>query len=148
MNMDQEKNKKIENHEIDALKERVKELNCFYGLTNIVKDQSLSFDESLQKIVELIPPSWQYPDITCARIIVDHKEYQTKNFQETKWSQISNIVYDEKKIGVIEVYYLEERPEIDEGPFLIDERRLIDAIADLLGKYFGEIKDEDNIKYR
>ena len=130
----------IEDSEIDALKERVKELNCLYGLTNIVKNKNIKFDESLQKIVDLIPPSWQYPDITCARIILGDKEYKTKNFKVTKWSQVSDILYDDKKIGEIEVYYLDERPDIDEGPFLIDERRLIDAISDLLGKYIGESK--------
>ncbi len=125
---------------IDALKERVKELNCLYNLTKIVKDSSLSFDESIQKIVELIPPSWQYPQITCARISIDKRKYKTKNFKETKWSQISNIISNEKKFGTIEVFYLKEKPEIDEGPFLIDERRLIDAIADFIGKYIEEIK--------
>jgi len=139
------KSKKTREYGIDALKERVKELNCLYSLTNIVKDKKMSLDESLQKIVELIPPAWQYPDITCARITVDNKEYKTKNFQVTRWKQTSEIVYDDKKIGAIEVYYLEERPEIDEGPFLIDERRLLDAISDLLGKYIEETKIKKEI---
>ena len=80
----------------------------------------------------------QYPDITCTIIAIDDKEYKTNNFKETKWSQVSNIILDDKKIGVLEVYYLEEKPRLDEGPFLIEERRLIDAISDLLGKYIGE----------
>ncbi len=132
------------NQGIDALKERVKELNCLYRLTSIVKDKSISFQDSIQKILELIPPAWQYPEITCARITIDGKEYRTKNFKITKWSQVSNIISDDKKIGSLEVFYLEEKPDIDEGPFLIDERRLIDAIADLLGNYVSEsaIKQE------
>ena len=138
--MKEEKIKGMNHYELNALKERVKELNCLYSLTNIVKDKNLSFDESLQKIVEIIPPSWQYPEITRARIIIDNKKYATKNFKITKWSQKSYIIYDDKKIGVIEVYYIKKKPEIDEGPFLIDERRLLDAISDLLGKYIGETK--------
>jgi predicted nucleotidyltransferase len=142
------KKKKITNssspYQIDKLKERIKELDCLYGLTNIVKDKNLSTDEALQKIIKLLPPAWQYPDITCTRVIIDNKEYKTNNFKETKWSQISNIIVDDKKIGVLEVYYLEEKSQLDEGPFLIEERRLIDAISDLLGKYVGErrIKEE------
>ena len=137
--------RKVESdQEIDALKERVKELNCLYSLTNIVKDKSISFKKSIQKIVELIPLAWQYPNITCARITIQGREFKTKNFKVTKWSQVSNIISDDKKVGNLEVYYLEERPEIDEGPFLVDERRLIDAIADLLGNYVSEsnIKQE------
>jgi len=127
-------------YKIDALKERVKELNCLYSLTSVVKDNNLSFDEALQKIITLIPPAWQYPDITCAKITIDGRKYKTKNYKETKWSQVSNIISNNKKIGTLEVYYNEERPEIDEGPFLIDERRLIDAIADLIGKYYDDSK--------
>lgn len=125
-------------YEIDALKERVKELNCLYGLTDIVKDPSLSFEEVLQKVINLIPPAWQYPEITCARLTLFDKEVKTDNFKETKWSQTSNITKDHTKIGLLEIYYLEEKPEVDEGPFLIDERRLIEAIAHLIGKYACE----------
>jgi len=130
-------------HQMDKLKERVKELDCLYGLTSIVKDRNLTKDEALQKIIALIPPAWQYPDITCTRIAIDDKEYKTNNFKEAKWSQVSNIILDDKKIGVLEVYYLEEKPQLDEGPFLIEERRLIDAISDLLGKYVGESRIKD-----
>ena len=131
--------KNIENkasrHQVNELQERVKELNCLYGLTDIVKDITLSMDEAIKKIVELIPTAWHYPDITCSRITVDNQDYKSNNFKETKWSQISNIILDDKKIGVLEVYYLEEKPQLDEGPFLFEERRLIDAISDLVGKY-------------
>ena len=126
---------KVSRHQVNELQERVKELNCLYGLTDIVKDKTLSMDEAIKKIVELIPTAWHYPDITCARITVDNQDYKSNNFKETKWSQISNIILDDKKIGVLEVYYLEEKPQLDEGPFLIEERRLIDAISDLVGKY-------------
>ena len=123
---------------MDKLKERVKELNCLYGLTKIVKDSKLSIGEALQKIVELLPPSWRYPDVTCTRINLDGREFKTDNFKETKWSQISNIIADNKKIGVLEVYYLKEKPRMDEGPFLIEERRLIDAVSDLIGEFIKE----------
>ena len=105
-------------YKIDALKERVKELNCLYSLTSVVKDNNISFDEAIQKIINLIPPAWQYPDITCAKITIGNRTYKTKNYIETKWSQVSNIISNGKKIGTLEVYYIEERPEMDEGPFL------------------------------
>ncbi|MEF8848789.1 MAG: PEP/pyruvate-binding domain-containing protein [Candidatus Thermoplasmatota archaeon] len=139
------KEKFINTRALDALQERVKELNCLYGLTKIVKDETLSEGEALQKIVDLIPPSWQYPEDTCARININNiGTFKTDNFKETKWSQISNIFLEDKKIGTIEVYYLEEKPKRDEGPFLTEERLLIDAIAGLIGKYIGEhqIKEE------
>lgn len=130
---------------IHELKERVKELNCFYRITRIVNDSKLSIDEALQKIVELIPSAWQFPDITCVRIVLDkRKEFKTENFKKTKWTLESNLVIDEKKIGALEIYYLEEKPITDEGPFLREERRLIDAISGVVGKFIEErrIKEE------
>lgn len=140
------KEKKIFNQDIDALNERIKELNCLYSLTNILKDKTISFEDSFQKIVEVIPLAWQYPEICCARITIKNKEYKTKNFQITKWCQVSNIILDNKKIGSLEVYYLEETKEHDEGPFLIDERRLIDAIVNLLSTYIREKNIELQLK--
>jgi len=129
---------------IHELKERVKELNCFYRITKIIRNSKLSIDEALQEIVKVIPPAWQYPDITCVRIFLEGREFKTDNFEQSKWRLESNIIIDEKKIGLLEIYYLTENPPANEGPFLTEERKLIDAIADLLSKFIEErrIKEE------
>ncbi len=124
--------------ELDELQERVKELNCIYGISEIVNDTSLSLEEALRKIVELIPPSWQYEDIACARIKINGEEYKTDNFQETKWRQQSIIEVEGDMKGSLEVCYLEEKPEMDEGPFLIEERRLLNTVSDLLGRFIED----------
>ncbi|UCD33305.1 MAG: PAS domain S-box protein, partial [Desulfobacterales bacterium] len=118
----------------DELDERVKELNCFYGISKIIEMPDIAFEEMLQKIVDLISTSWQYPEITCARIIIEGQEYKTKNFKETTRKQAGNIVVHGKRIGILEICYLEERPESDEGPFLKEERSLISAITERLGR--------------
>jgi predicted nucleotidyltransferase len=143
--MDEKNIESMNGNMIHELKERVKELNCFYRITRIVNDSKLSIDEALQKIVELIPSAWQFPDITCVRIVLDkRKEFKTENFKKTKWTLESNLVIDEKKIGALEIYYLEEKPITDEGSFLKEERRLIDAISGVVGKFIEErrIKEE------
>jgi len=114
--------------------ERVKELNCLYGIANLVEQQDISLEEILQGIMDLIPPSWQYPEITCARVIIHGTELRTKKFRETIWKQSSDIKVRGEQSGVLEVYYLKENPEIDEGPFLKEERNLINAIAGLTGR--------------
>ncbi|MCK4964339.1 MAG: diguanylate cyclase, partial [Dehalococcoidia bacterium] len=88
----------------------------------------------LQGVVDLIPPAWQYPEITCARITLDGQEFRTENFRETIWKQTQDITVRGNRIAAVEVFYFEERPEIDEGPFLKEERFLIDYIARLLGE--------------
>jgi PAS domain S-box-containing protein len=99
-----------------------------------VERRKLTLKEILQGIIDLIPPAWQFPKITCARIIIEDQEFSTGNFEETRWALTQDIVVHEKTVGAIAVYYLEERPECDEGPFLKEERNLIDAIAERIGR--------------
>jgi PAS domain S-box-containing protein len=129
--MEIEKKLQVRTHELE---ERVRELNCFYGISNLVEQQDISLEEILQGTADLIPPSWQYPEITCVRIIIQDREWKTKNFQETIWKQASDIKVHGELSGNLEVYYLEEKPEIDEGPFLKEERKLIIAIAGRVGR--------------
>ena len=116
------------------LGERVKELNCLYGISKILEKPDISLEEILQGTADLIPPAWQYPEINCARVILEDQEFGTKNFRETIWKQGCDIVVHGNRIGTLEVCYLEERPKSDEGPFLKEERSLIDAIAERLGR--------------
>ena len=76
----------------DALTERVKELNCLYGISDLVEKPGISLNEILQGVVDLIPPSWRYPEIACSRIILQDKEVKSRNFQESVWKQAQNIV--------------------------------------------------------
>ena len=119
--------------ESHALGERVKELNCLYGIAKLVEKPDISLDEIIQGTVDLIPPSWQYPEVTCARAIIDGQQIETVPFRETSWKQSSEIRVYNKQFGMLEVFYMEEKPEIDEGPFLEEERSLIDAVAEQLG---------------
>ncbi|MBU1058714.1 MAG: GAF domain-containing sensor histidine kinase [Proteobacteria bacterium] len=115
------------------LHERVKELSCLYGISRLVEEDDLTIDILIQRTVELIPPSWQYPEITCARIKLNNRSYKTKQFRKTDWVQSQKIRVNKKNIGVLEVFLLENKPEKGEGPFLREERSLLNAIAKGLG---------------
>jgi hypothetical protein len=69
-----------------ALKERVKELNCLYNISNIVVKHGLNLDEILKRTIEIIPDAWQYPEITSCRLRLGEKTVQSRDFQETAWS--------------------------------------------------------------
>ena len=118
------------------LTERRKEIECIYGVTNITGMLDKPLDEVYQEVVNLLPKGWQYPEIACAKVTIGGKEFRTENCRETerKQSQSSDIKVHGVKTGVVEVAYCKERPEIDEGPFLKEERLLIDAVAGHLGK--------------
>jgi len=128
------------------LGERVKELNCLFGISTLIERQDLSWGELFQGIVNLIPPAWQYPETTCARAILEGEEFRTENFRETIWRQTRSITVHGERIGTVEVFYLEERPEADEGPFLQEERRLLNAMAERLGRVLERKRAEEDLQ--
>ncbi len=133
----QEERKQIEQalHESTyELSKRAKELNCLYSISRLLEKPDISLQQIIQGTIEFIPPAWQFPEITCARVILEGKEFKTSNFEESNWRQNSDVIVHGEPSGTLEVYYLEERHEIDEGPFMAEERALINAIAERLGK--------------
>ncbi|UCG86263.1 MAG: hybrid sensor histidine kinase/response regulator transcription factor, partial [Gemmatimonadota bacterium] len=128
------------------LGERVKELKCLYGISRLREHESMTLDETFQQVANLIPPSWQYPEITAARIVLKGKVFTTENYKETPWQQSSEIITGGERVGRVDVCYLEERPQLAEGPFLSEERHLIDAIAERLGRTVGRKWAEERIR--
>ncbi len=112
-----------------ALTERVKELTCLYGMAQIASQPDMSLEEIIQGIVELLPPAWQYPEIAFARIILDGISYTTQGFCECRQKQTAKIIAEGMPRGIVELVYVEKKQDLDEGPFLKEERNLIDAVA-------------------
>jgi serine/threonine protein kinase/uncharacterized protein with GYD domain len=118
---------------IHDMGERIKELTCIYGVADLV-DHSDDLEVIFRGAVELLPPAWQYPEATTGRIRFDEKEWTTQNFRESMWRQAADIIVAGRRRGVVEVFYTEQRPIEVEGPFLREERDLINRIAKLLGE--------------
>jgi DNA-binding CsgD family transcriptional regulator len=125
-----------------ALRERIKELNCLYGIGQLAERHSDSVEDLLRDIVKFLPYSWQYPEITCVRIVFKGKTYKSKGFKLTKWRQSSRIFMYNEPVGEVTILYLEERPPADEGPFLKEERALLDALAERIGSAAMRISAE------
>ncbi len=121
------------------LHEREKELNCLYSLSNILKNEDLQPDTVFNQIVNIIPPAWQYPEITCAQIIIKKKEFKTQNFRETPWKLSKPLNYKGKPIGILEIFYLKKRPDEHIGPFLNQEIKLLDVIIERLENYLNQL---------
>ncbi|MEI7673738.1 MAG: ATP-binding protein, partial [Deltaproteobacteria bacterium] len=128
----------------EALRERVKELSCLYSITDLLAENN-HIEEVLQKIVNQIPSGWYYPEQACARIILHNKEFTSTNFQETAWKLSARIMDSDKALGVVEVHYREKIPDRCEDPFLEEERSLISAIAEHLGKLISRKATEEEL---
>ncbi|MGV8057926.1 MAG: PAS domain S-box protein [Smithellaceae bacterium] len=125
----------------EALRKRVKELNCLYSIIDFYEKTDL-LEDLLQNIVNQLPQGWCYPEHACARIALKDQAFKTGNFQETGWKLSANIMVHGKTFGAVDVCYLDKMPDRDEGPFLKEERRLINAVAERLGRVIARKRME------
>jgi PAS domain S-box-containing protein len=112
---------------------RHKELQCLHTITNSIRTDE-SIEEIFETVVSAIPLALQYPDISAASLSFEDKQWVNDAFEATEWKLSSDIVIDGEIRGCIEACYLEERPTQYEGPFLAEERNLLDDIASALSE--------------
>lgn len=118
------------NHDVG---ERVKELNAMRALSKrLLRAADGDLPTLLQDVANLLPPAFQFSEITVAKVrLGEHtascgtldSHYETLR---TEWRGANDCA------GCIEIQYTGYAPPASEGPFLAEERALIDSIADLL----------------
>lgn len=117
-----------------TLQERAKELNCLYRVEEILRAADTPLPELLHALVEALPPGWQHPAACAAQARVRGHEARTAGYAETPWVQTAPVRVQGETVGLLSVAYTQALPEADEGPFLKEERRLLDTIADRLAQ--------------
>ena len=122
------------------LRERVKELAVLHAVARLFHEERSIDRGLLDELVRLLPPGWQFPELCVARIDYGGIEARTPGWRETAWRQSARFGTEDGRAGLIEVAYLEERPAAKEGPFLAEERKLIDSLAELIGGHFERIR--------
>lgn len=127
---------------VHDLAERVKELRCLHGLSKLAERPDNSLEDVVEGTLDLIPASWQFPEHTCARIVLGELVRETPTCRETPWELRSDITVHGEALGFVQVSYTEEMPTADEGPFLKEERYLLDTIAERLGRIAEHKEDE------
>lgn len=118
---------------MDALRERAKELACLYSVHEIINAPNASIDDVCRGLLEVIPRGWQYPADCRARISVEGRIYEPAEALSTPWVQKAPILVQGEEVGGVEVYYTRALPPSDEGPFLKEERKLINTIGEWMG---------------
>lgn len=127
------------------LNERIKELRTLYDSRQALRDDR-PVNEALQEIVDLMPKGWQYPAVSAARIIYGNIEFRTSNFHESSFSQKAGFETPDGLSVVLELVYLEERPHEFEGPFLTEERDLINMLAEMIRIYLTRKQEADALR--
>jgi len=111
--------------------EREKELHSINRTAEILK-KSMNLDDLLQDVCSAMPDAMQYPNHTATRITYEGKAFISINFKETPWVLRQVFETPDNKQGSIEIFYLKEFPDEDEGPFLNEERNLINNLSALI----------------
>ena len=108
-------------------------------------EQVTSIGELLHEASLILPAGWQYSEVAAAAIEYRGRTWKTPNYERTKW-----VLSTEKEIKdgplTVRVVYLEERPQHDEGPFLREERKLIDFVAKNIASKISHILSQREIK--
>jgi pyruvate, water dikinase len=139
---------------VSELKERAKELSCLYNIEEVLRNYDGDLDTILASVTGILVKGWQFPEYCCSELTYDDKSFRSKNFIRSGWELSSDIYVDEKISGKLSVYYTMQFPESDFGPFLKEEKKLIDTLADKVGQYIfhrnlkrlyesGEIEESD-----
>ncbi len=138
----------IANRPLDQrqLQQRLKHLNCLYGLSKIVNRQKISLEQIFQETVSLIRDAYKYPNAMCVRINFDGIQYKTDNFEKSELSRKTQIKAHGEIVGALEVYHLGGKLKNEEDPFLKEEDDLLNAVAEWLGSIAERKKAEEKLR--
>ncbi|MHC4749288.1 MAG: two-component system sensor histidine kinase NtrB [Planctomycetota bacterium] len=128
------------------LQQRLKHLNCLYGLSKIVNSQEISLEQIFQETVYLIRDAYKYPNAMCVRITFDGIRYKTDNFKKSELSRHTQIKAQGEDVGVIEVYHLGGKVKNGEELFLKEEDDLLNAVAEWVGSIAERKKAEEKLR--
>jgi len=120
---------------LDDLQERSKELTCLYRVNEILSRPELPDKVVFQHLLQAIPLGWKHPESCRGVLTLEGRTWPAGATVDTPWRLTGDIPLHGATIGQITVYYTEERPREDEGPFLQEERRLVSAIAERIRLY-------------
>lgn len=129
------------------LRERVKELRCLYDISRLVDQHGDALQPILQGIVKILPASWQFPQHCRARLSIDGAYYgAAEPGRKAGATQSAEIRVFGETIGGLSVCYAKKMPQADEGPFLKEERQLLDAVAEQVGKIVEFIRTQHQLQ--
>jgi signal transduction histidine kinase len=117
------------------LGERVKELTLLHHVTSLLQEDK-GLEALLRELVGLLPAGWQFPEMLEARITVADLVLSTPRFRVTPWIQQAEFPIHGAEPGLLEVVYLEAPSAEGGGPFLPEERSLMESLASLLASHF------------
>ncbi len=117
-----------------VLGKRVQELDCLYNLLTIMENPELELPQLFQAVVEQLPWGFRHAKVAAAQLSWQGETWRGPGFRETPWCMSLPLTLDGQPRGWLEVVYREARPAADLGPFLLEERVLMEVVAGRLSR--------------
>lgn len=127
------------------LRERVKELTLLHGAVRLLMGGTTADEDALDRLVRLLPRAWQHPTVCVARIVHGEAEVRTEGWEDGPWKLSSPVATADGRTGWVEVVYRQRMPDEDEGPFLTEERTLLDSLAEMVSAYLDRRHAEEKV---
>ncbi len=128
-------------HTVDRLINRrtvyFKEAAALHCAAQILQDGRRLPTEAMEDLLLILLPSFQYPESIVARIVFEGEVFVTPGFHETPWCLSADFSNGSGHRASVEACYVEEKPVADEGPFLAEERAVLNSLAEMLRAYRG-----------
>ena len=138
--------KELEKEQRDLLYQyrlRINQLDCLYKISKIQENTDITTDEMLGLIVSLIPGAMQQPDVAVARMDIEDRQYSSEGYVETPYRYSALIQSYGVILGKLSVGYLEKTKKEYRGPFLEEEVKLINLIAETVSRMLEQGKASD-----
>jgi hypothetical protein len=122
---------------------RISQLDTLYKISKIHENKDISLDETLNMIASLIPGALQHPDIAVAQFIVEDRMYPTDQKGDPGYKYSAIIQSYGVVLGTLAVGYTEQMPKEFKGPFLEEEIKLVNLIAETVSRIVEQSKGGD-----
>ncbi|HYY58137.1 MAG TPA: PAS domain S-box protein [Pyrinomonadaceae bacterium] len=124
----EEENRKL----LRDLAERVKELMALHEAARLLQREWADTATVVRQLAEILRPAFQHAEVATARVSLGRTSASGPGFSDSPSALRADFTTADGQPGSIEVVYTERRPPAAEGPFLAEERALVNTLADML----------------
>jgi PAS domain S-box-containing protein len=118
-----------------ALRERVKELTCVQQVSAMIRRDGITSEQVVEETARLLCVAVLHPGSAVARVRLGDAVRQTGDVDSCVANLTAEVKAPGGAVGSVTVGYTEQHAEADQGPFLDEERALIEVVAEMLGAY-------------
>ena len=132
--------------ESNRLRERVKELTALHEVARALERTDTAMPALFEHIALLLVSALRYPADTVVRVSHGASTFETTGYRRTPWQLTAEFQTSDGRDGALEVGYLQEKPVQATGPFLAEERALLQTAAEMLRSHLERRTTEDQLR--